>query len=448
VNCLSALGGSRIRPYSSTASVVYSGHAENPLQIPVNLDPGKVSRFLDCLTAQIRAQGGHRGHGGLRPDGSYEETVELTLHLPNGVTAPVTCQFLVRADNSLAPIDITGPEPTVDWEALVHDLIRDALVCTANQDTYTSPSRSFFCYMGPLLDGEYFLPADGGGTFRIGPAAGQPKIPVFQERVLAVDQLVSGATQNMAYALGQVRSKQYGALLTVFLGLGLYEFKPEHHWVLVPKDGGGFFNQCLQLGYIDPKPLSGGKLERGDLGNPGRSVDANRLPTALRELGRSYQSPEYTQLCPSDLRHLFRAFYSLADPKRRVFLNAAALYQIGRTVGMRYPSVAHAYEIAAVEALKENGASMDSFVRLATRYAPWLPEERWKKVYGEVRSAHFHEGTLPGGEFDPIAFGIAQSKDLLTRLSQTTELALSLHHVLLGWLIEHGKAGYEQHHVL
>jgi hypothetical protein len=75
-------------------------------------------------------------------------------------------------------------------------------------------------------------------------------------------------------------------------------------------------------------------------------------------------------------------------------------------VGRRYPSVSLAYRVAAVEAIVQGNpefSGFSDFVRKNVWEEPYL-EEALDFLYGKARSAHFHSGEFPGGEFDMWRF--------------------------------------------
>src|SRR5207253_2573617 len=84
-----------------------------------------------------------------------------------------------------------------------------------------------------------------------------------------------------------------------------------------------------------------------------------------------------------------------------------SLFQIALTAGFHHPTVQMAYSVAAVDALSHSKEhSMKSFIELVREYCPELPESDVEYCYQKFRSAHFHAGALPGGEYEPD-YGIA-----------------------------------------
>jgi hypothetical protein len=82
------------------------------------------------------------------------------------------------------------------------------------------------------------------------------------------------------------------------------------------------------------------------------------------------------------------------------------LYQVAKVVEPRFPSVALAYRVAAVDAIcttQPGRKGLKDFVRSHVKPRPNL-EAIVEYLYDSVRSAHFHDGAFPLGEYAAIRF--------------------------------------------
>jgi hypothetical protein len=104
---------------------------------------------------------------------------------------------------------------------------------------------------------------------------------------------------------------------------------------------------------------------------------------------------------PQEARRILRAIDSAAPNIAECFDRGARLYRLAAVIGRQFPSAGMAYRIAAVEAISKadpcyNGFS--DFMRKNVRSVS-DPDHVLKQLYGSVRSAHFHAGEFPLGEY-------------------------------------------------
>jgi hypothetical protein len=114
-----------------------------------------------------------------------------------------------------------------------------------------------------------------------------------------------------------------------------------------------------------------------------------------------------------------------ADPELRLaFDSGARLYQVGAVIGGRFPSAGLAYRVAALDAISGANGRKDVLLDFARRHTAPSPdlEELIEYLWGSVRSAHFHGGEFPLGEFSPVRFfepfmdSVEATEDQLHRL--------------------------------
>ena len=140
-------------------------------------------------------------------------------------------------------------------------------------------------------------------------------------------------------------------------------------------------------------------------------------------------------LCPADIRDLFRSYEKLQVPDQRSYFGAAALYQIALTAGRRLATVRLSYKVAAVDALTGQH-NQRAFIDLVEHHYPNASAKFLKHLYGNVRSAHFHFGLFPGGEYNPMDIGPVAGPSA----TEGIDLELSAHQtfrgVLIKWLLD------------
>ena len=109
---------------------------------------------------------------------------------------------------------------------------------------------------------------------------------------------------------------------------------------------------------------------------------------------------------PSETRRVLRGIEAAAPEVTDAFDRCSRLYQVGLVCGRLYRSVGLAYQVAAVEAIAQTArpsASFAQFIRDNVKHAQDL-EGVIDYLYGRARSAHFHGGEFPGGEFERYPF--------------------------------------------
>jgi hypothetical protein len=213
----------------------------------------------------------------------------------------------------------------------------------------------------------------------------------FGEEIFFLDLYSEGVDRSQALALGKVQARKIASLLSVFLNVGLYEIPMEARWIYDGEE-----TKCLQLGYKSSIPKPTAMPAKHTECNPGRSYAVNR-----DEIEKPPMSDEPFR-CPKDIRHLFRVFYALPPNDQVAYLGAATMFQISLTAGRNYPSVQMAYAVAAVDALaRGKQQTMKTFVELVSELCSEVKVGDIEYLYQKVRSAHFHAGNLPRGEYEP-----------------------------------------------
>jgi hypothetical protein len=151
--------------------------------------------------------------------------------------------------------------------------------------------------------------------------------------------------------------------------------------------------ELRQLGYLYKGPQITELPRKGKSCKPGKYEHSMRY--RIRYLGETIKFPEET-------RKLISAIDNSGSRTVTAFDNCAFLYQLALNAGKHLPTVKISYLVAAIDALCKAEVEFrdpSSFIR---NYA--LPthdiEHLLNFMHRSVRSAHFHAGEFPFGEFE------------------------------------------------
>lgn len=364
------------------------------MRIELDIPRGDKQRlFLDYFNSALRSgASSYRGVNRYHEDGAFEGSVTGEFAVDD---TEFVLTWTVRwlPDGTVDSVEVTADasEGQSQWKDPVYHLVMSALSSALADRLQRFFRRQRFYYIGPQLDGEYWLP---GHRFAPGfPDDPEPSL-LNAERVVVIDMNIEAVDKMHAYSLAQERARRYAARLSVLLNAGLYQALPVQRWVLQYSDGASESHR-YQLGFsgtnIDEMP---GKAELCALGQYSGSLrDTHRVAGELLSL-------------PPESRRILRGIESARPRLAATFDHCARLYQVAAVVGSRFPSVGLAYRVAAVEAIAKGTKEYRSFsdaVRANVEDRPGL-EEMLAFLYGSVRSAHFHSGEFPMGEFDLIPF--------------------------------------------
>jgi hypothetical protein len=291
----------------------------------------------------------------------------------------------------------------------VHNVLTAALV-DPRSDFFR---RSFFHYIGPALDGEYWL-----SGIRFAPAMPKDEQPglLTAERVVCVDQIVNEIDELHAASVGELRAARVATRLSLLLDICLYDSPQANSrsvWVgpMVGEQVSTFTRRPLGFGFTGLEEFRVTQMpKKGELCNlgsyTGRLSSTNyHLAADLNfetEIGYPRIFTSKLLSFPREARRIFRAIDSATPQVIDAFDRSARLYRVAKMVEDTLPSVSLAYRVAAVEALSHAETDKIGFSEFMRRYVksdsdldPLL-----QYLYGTVRSAHFHGGEFPLGEFD------------------------------------------------
>ena len=107
------------------------------------------------------------------------------------------------------------------------------------------------------------------------------------------------------------------------------------------------------------------------------------------------------QRMPREARKILRGIDQANPAVAEAFDRGARLCQVSNVCGRLFPSLGLAYMVAAVEAISEADQTCDGFSNFMRKYVTPTKEldRMLQYLYRNVRSAHFHAGAFPMGEF-------------------------------------------------
>jgi hypothetical protein len=363
------------------------------MQIPINIPGGEKQReFLDQFNAALRQiSNGGEGTADFLSDGSFEAAFTGSFRLGPGIDVPLMWRVHKTPTGTLASIEVSpAGEITEPWEAMASQLVTSALTAALGTTRTRFVRRASFGYVGPALDGEYWLPG-----FRVGPAVPDDEVPAspMVERWVDIDMTLEAIDLTHAEAIAGERGRRVAARLSLLLDVG-FERRPfEFRWVMVPTDGDRFANQRCQTMFQPKAPAPLVMPAKGKLCRLGDYI------TEFPDFGFAKRLK-----MPRGVRRVLRGVERTPYPLGDAFDRCARLYQVGRVIGRQYPSVFLAYAVAAVDAIIQADRSYKS-VRDFMKEHSDTPREAGENLlgdlYGKARSAHFHGGEFPLGEFGP-----------------------------------------------
>jgi hypothetical protein len=394
-NVLPGTGAAEVDANSAGSGWLYATTPGNygTMDFPLNLPPGeRQQEFIDQISAALRRiSSGAEGSSGFLPDGSFEASTASEYRLQSDLQLRLTWTIRKTPDGTLSNIGVEGSQPNAPagWELAAQHLIASALAATVAGSRQRFFQRISFAYIGPALDGEYWLPG-----FRLGPAIPNDEHPAspMVERWVDIDMNVDAIDATHAGALAGERARRIAARLSLLLDLGFEWPRHEFRWAVVRRSDGKSENQRCQIMFqrTDHQPVA--MPEKGALCSLGAYTDG--FPSYMMATGRVR--------LPQDIRRVLRGADARPHPIADALDGCARLYQVGRVGGRQFPSVLLAYTIAAAEAITQADRSYDGFKGFMRTHLKGAPTDPFLNyLYGNVRSAHFHAGHFPLGEFGP-----------------------------------------------
>ena len=351
-------------------------------------DLAKQRLFLEYLDAALRRHSNSSGGSNHYDDaGNYIDESAFNVNLEEG-SGTLYFRIIASDDDSLISIEFESPDSET-VEKFANNLIIESLGNALGAKKKAFFRRVWFCYIGEQLDGEYWL----GNNVRVAPVDPEDINPQFAnaERYISVDINVEAIDLDGAIVTASNRANILAARLSLILNLGIYSPSNEHRWT-VPED---LKSPCelRQLGYFNRGP------EIKEMPRKGKTCKSGKFEHSMH-----YRVRCFGESCkfPKETRKLISAIDKSDSRTVTAFDNCAFLYQLALNAGRYLPTVRISYLVAAIDALCKAETEFrdpSSFIR---HYA--LPthdiDHLLNFMHGSIRSAHFHAGEFPFGEFE------------------------------------------------
>lgn len=351
-------------------------------------DPAKQRLFLEYLDAALgQYSDSSGGSNHYDENGDYVDETALNVKLQEG-SGTLHIRIIAADDDNLKSIEYESPDSEAT-EKLANTLIIESLGNALGAKKKPFFRRVWFCYIGEHLDGEYWL----GSNIRIAPVDPEDPNPQFSssERYISIDMNVEAIDVHGAIVIANNRANLIAARLSLILNVGIYSPSSEHRWT-IPEDHDSPCER-RQLGYRYNGPLLAELPRKGDICKLGKF-----------EHSMHYRIPYFGETIkfPVETRKLISAIDDSDSRTATAFDNCAFLYQLALNAGKYLPTVKISYLVAAIDALCKAEVEFrdpSSFVR---HYA--MPthdiDHLLNFMHRSVRSAHFHSGEFPFGEFE------------------------------------------------
>lgn len=367
------------------------------MDIQLDLASGPRQRnFLDYLNSALRARmPSHSGTAGGSPDGTFFSQVTGSFPIDQG-HVELTWRLQKNADGTLTSLSVEatgGGVSPQSWQTAAYEFATSVLSATLAEKRQRFYRRSFFFYIGPQLDGEYWLPG-----YRFAPAFPADPAPhqINAERVVSIDQNIGAIDDMHSFALAEESSRRHAARLSLLLNVGLYRQEHSMRWVLPTTDGQPASQSVrCHLMFHHPDIALAAVPEKGT---------ACSLGSYTGSLAARYRVAGELQSLPREARKILRGVDRANPIVADAFDRGARLYQVASVCGHLFPSVGLAYRVAAVEAISGADKTCNGFSEFMRKYITSRTDidSILAYLYGYARSGHFHGGVFPMGEFTRV----------------------------------------------
>jgi hypothetical protein len=329
-------------------------------------------------------------------------------------------------------------------EMVLHSL-RDAAREIQRPAPLRTYGRGYLAFFGARLTGEYY----GGGWRLSAPTyPSEPPLSLVSEQYFACEREIAGRD---VFDIGMKRmaeQERLAVVLTVFFATHVtVAHTAEQRWVLEDPVDGQFVPRIRQLGFCEPRAALPRSMPPEGTLPPGPTRPFDRLnPNEYGTSAGEFALPDDAMFLLDIFSHALATQPLVAER----FLAAAKAYETSHVISRTTSTGALAYLVVASEALVDeklatcNECGSKRYVSRAMKNLifgelPCLVDRHDVKrllneAYG-VRSKHFHEGGLSGGELEPW-----RGSHILLPMSQ--ELSLSVmrmravvNALLVAWLV-------------
>ena len=409
--------------------------------VPVEFSLNDVPRasqdeFFDYLNAALRRFPMSGATSALTELGSLE--AEYKGYIDVGSERVETVWRVQRsADGRLTPLSLSAHDVSLEtaaWKEAAHSFVRDVLLATLARKRARFFHQQVMTYCGPPLDGEYWF-----GRCRLAPVreADTRGVP-GAEQVALIEQDVEAIDAVHSRALGFEAALRLGARLAVLLDVGLSTPDTTPRWIAYDsQDPTRVENRLCIPGFWSDQMTRTSMPAKGTVCSLGKYRDD--FSTTRFSVGTAQ-----TLKCPRLARRFFQFLAATDFATRQAFDHCARLYEVSLVAGMRYPTVRLAYQVAAVDALRAGVApqrTLKEFVREQFEESDLL-DTLVDHYYGAVRSAHFHAGEFPLGDFQNAMAGFGDATDLARMKHQYSGHRI-MRGTILNWLASSSGIGHE-----
>lgn len=206
------------------------------MEIPLNLVKGPPQReFLDYLNSALRDGMQMRtGSAGIDDKGVLFSEAEGSFRTDDGHVG-LKWRLEKDSDGTLLRLmaNTIDPDPPSNWDVAAYEFATSVLAATLADNKGRFHRRNIFFYIGPNLDGEYWLPG-----FRFAPVIPDDPEPhlINAERPVSIDQSIEAIDDMHATALATEAAQRHAARLSLLLNVGLYGTEHAMRWAQVPDD--------------------------------------------------------------------------------------------------------------------------------------------------------------------------------------------------------------------
>lgn len=363
------------------------------MEIPLNISKGPRQReFLDYLNSALRDRMNmSSGSAGQDDNGSLYSETEGNFQIDAGQIG-LKWRLEKDANGTLVRLvaSATDSDAPANWETAAYEFATSVLAATLADNKRRFFQRNLYFYIGPNLDGEYWLPG-----FRFAPVIPDDPEPhlLNAERPISIDQSIDAIDKMHAAALATEAAQRIAARLSLLLNVGLYDTDHNMRWVWVRDDGTQEkYSRRCSMTFSHPN------LSLQDMPEKGAVCP---LGAYSGSLAARYRVAGELQSLPGEARKILRGVDSAEPAIVESFDCAARLYQVASVCGSSFPSVGLAYRVAAVEAMSAADSTCNGFSEFMRKYVSSTSgfDDILDYLYGYARSGHFHGGAFPMGEF-------------------------------------------------
>jgi hypothetical protein len=379
------------------------------MEIALGLPKEKCDVFQEYLHAAIRkltgSPFGPTGSAGYRSDGRYVITMSIFLPTESGAIA-VQLVMPIEPDGSLKKVEFHPIADGIEdskWNVHASNFITGVVTSAFSKQLNRYFIRSTFCKIGSDLDGEYWLPG-----FRFAPAMpeNEQSYLIDAERYLYIDQEVEAIDQMHAGDIASERALHYSARLSLILDTGLYQPPHGMKWFIENTENEGLVSKLGHLGFKHPSFPD-------KMPEKGRERRLGKFNTSIFD---DHQNSHGLLMCPKETRKILRGLENCKPDIREAFDSCARLYQISLTAGRGFPTIRLAYQVGSVESITQNVSGYKGFSDFIKKEFPIHDDSHdsfLERLYRAIRSAHFHGGSFPLGEFESkkISWGVGNKSD-------------------------------------